>query len=52
MQPFVVAMEGDPVAQAVAKHPQGLTELEVVCTTGQPCARIYQSTVWKAGTTQ
>jgi hypothetical protein len=40
---FVVAIEGDPVSRAVKEHPQGLTELTVLCTTGQPCARIYQS---------
>jgi hypothetical protein len=40
---YIVAIAGDPVAQAVAKHPDGLTELTVLCTTGQPCARIYQS---------
>jgi len=43
---FVVAIAGDPVAKAVAEHPDGLTELAVVCTTGQPCARVYQSQVW------
>ena len=41
---FVVAMAGDPVAKAVAARPEGLTELSVLCTTGQPCARIYAST--------
>jgi hypothetical protein len=40
---FVVAIAGDAVSQAVEQHPQGLTELSVLCTTGQPCARIYQS---------
>jgi hypothetical protein len=40
---YVIAIAGDPVSQAVAEHPQGLTELTVLCTTGQPCARIYQS---------
>jgi hypothetical protein len=44
---FVIAIEGDAVAQAEAAHPQGLQELYVVCTTGQPCAKVYQSTVWK-----
>jgi hypothetical protein len=43
---FVIAMDGDPVAKAVAAHPQGLTELEVLCTTGQPCARVYESQIW------
>ncbi len=40
---YVVAIAGDPVSAAVAAHPQGLTELSILCTTGQPCARIYQS---------
>jgi hypothetical protein len=40
---YVIAMEGDPVAKAVAEHPDGLNELSIICTTGQPCARIYQS---------
>jgi hypothetical protein len=43
---YVIAIAGDPVAKAVAQHPQGLTELEVLCTTGQPCARVYQSQDW------
>jgi hypothetical protein len=40
---FVIAFEGDAVAKAVAEHPDGLEELSIICTTGQPCARIYQS---------
>ena len=40
---YVVAIAGDPVSKAVAEHPQGLTELTVLCTTGQPCARTYRS---------
>jgi hypothetical protein len=40
---YVVAIEGDPVSEAVAAHPEGLTELTILCTSGQPCARIYQS---------
>jgi hypothetical protein len=47
----VIAMAGDPVAKAVAAHPEGLKELEVICTTGQPCAKVYESGVWTAGTT-
>jgi hypothetical protein len=43
---FVIAIAGDPVAKAVSEHPEGLTEIAVVCTTGQPCARVYQSQVW------
>jgi hypothetical protein len=49
---FVIAIAGDPVARAVAAHPEGLKELEVICTTGQPCARIYQSDLWNRQTTQ
>ncbi|HMF63308.1 MAG TPA: hypothetical protein VK608_04405 [Edaphobacter sp.] len=40
---YVVAIAGDQVAKAVAEHPEGLTELTVLCTTGQPCARTYHS---------
>jgi Na+-translocating ferredoxin:NAD+ oxidoreductase RnfC subunit len=48
---LVIAMVGDPVAKAVTAHPEGLKELEVICTTGQPCAKIYQSEVWTGQTT-
>lgn len=41
----VVAIDGDPVAAAVRLHPEGLQLMEVICTTGQPCARIYRSTI-------
>jgi hypothetical protein len=40
---YVVAIAGDQVAAAVAEHPQDLTEISILCTTGQPCARIYRS---------
>jgi hypothetical protein len=40
---YVVAIAGDPVSAAVTAHPEGLTELTILCTSGQPCARIYQS---------
>jgi hypothetical protein len=40
---YVVAFAGDAVAKAVAAHPEGLQELSILCTTGQPCARIYLS---------
>jgi hypothetical protein len=43
---YVVAIAGDPVDAAVKAHPEGLTEIEVICTTGQPCARVYQSTAF------
>jgi hypothetical protein len=38
---IVVATDQDAVAKAVAAHPEGLTLVNVVCSTGQPCARIY-----------
>ena len=44
---YVVAIAGDAVDDAVKAHPENLTELTVLCTTGQPCARIYKSDVWK-----
>ena len=40
---YVIAIAGDPVSAAVTEHPDGLTELVVLCTTGQPCARVYKS---------
>ena len=43
MAEYVVAIAGDPVDAAVHAHPENLTELTVLCTTGQPCARIYKS---------
>jgi hypothetical protein len=46
---YVIAMVGDPVDAAVKAHPQGLQEMEVVCSMGQPCAKVYQSQVWKPG---
>ncbi|HEX4020552.1 MAG TPA: hypothetical protein VHX63_05370 [Acidobacteriaceae bacterium] len=45
---IVVAIEGDPVADAVKLHPEGLQLMDVICSTGQPCARIYRSTVQRA----
>lgn len=43
---YIIAIGDDAVGKAVAAHPQGLTETEVICTTGQPCAKIYQSDLW------
>ena len=40
---YVVAVEGDELSHAVAVHPQGLTELTILCTSGQPCVRLYRS---------
>jgi hypothetical protein len=41
---FVAAIDGDPVAEAIRKHPQNLEMMFVICSTGQPCARLYRST--------
>ena len=43
---FVVAIDGDPVAAAVKAHPAGLEETAILCTMGQPCARLYASIVY------
>lgn len=40
---FVIATDGDRVAKAVAANPDGLTLINIVCSTGQPCARFYRS---------
>jgi 4-amino-4-deoxy-L-arabinose transferase-like glycosyltransferase len=40
---YVVALDGDAVARAVAEHPQGLTLLEVIRSTGQPAAWVYKA---------
>ncbi len=37
----IVATDGDAVARAVAAHPEGLALVNIVCSTGQPCARFY-----------
>ncbi len=44
---YAIAMDGDPVAKAVAEHPEGLIETEVIRSSGQPSTRVYQSAVWK-----
>ena len=41
---YVIAIDRDAVSGAVRAHPQGLTELTVLCTLGQPCARVYKAT--------
>lgn len=41
---YVIAIDKDAVSAAVHAHPEGLTELTVMCTLGQPCARVYKAT--------
>lgn len=45
---YAVAVDGDPVSAAVKKHPDGLRETIIVCTTGQPCARMYESETYRS----
>jgi len=40
---YVVAVEEDPVAQAVSRHPHGLTRLVELHTEGKPPVAIYRS---------
>ena len=47
---FVVAFAGDAVSKAVEEHPDGLEEVTILCTTGQPCARVYRSLRFVAST--
>jgi len=42
---WVIAADHDAVAQAVAAHPEGLKLVDIVCSTGQPCVRFYESTL-------
>ena len=44
---FVIAVAGDPIADAVERHPLGLNELAILCTSQQPCVKIYESTTYK-----
>ncbi len=46
---LVVALAGDPVSKAVAAHPEGLKEIEVMCHTDQPCATLYTSEMMAGG---
>jgi len=46
---YVITTDNDRVAQAVAEHPAGLTLINIVCSTGQPCLRIYHSDRHAAG---
>ncbi len=46
---FVITTDGDAVAKAVAAKPEGLTLINIVCSTGQPCVRIYSSGRHSAG---
>lgn len=42
---YVISTDDDPVSKAVAAHPDNLTLIDVICSTGQPCVRIYHSDI-------
>ena len=43
---WVIAGDKDAVAQAVALNPQGFTETSILCSSKEPCVRIYRSDVY------
>jgi hypothetical protein len=45
---WVIAADHDAVAQSVAAHPQGLTLLNIVCSSGQPCVKFYRSDLYRS----
>ncbi len=47
--PWVVAIDGDAVTDAIKEHPENLDLLSVTCGLDQGCARIYRSTLPNAG---
>jgi hypothetical protein len=44
---YIIAFPHDEVSKAIAQHPEDLTELVVLCTSGQSCARVYQSNIYR-----
>lgn len=44
--PAVVALDGGPLAKAIKRKPEGLDLIQIICSTGEPCARIYRSTIF------
>jgi hypothetical protein len=40
---WVIGIGEDAVAKAVQQHPENLELIDIICSTGQPCARIYRS---------
>ena len=39
---YIVAIDGDPVAEAVRTNPRGLTKLAIIHTLGKPDVTIYR----------
>ena len=44
--PIAIALDGDPVARAIQAHPENMDIVKVICSSGEPCARIYWSKVY------
>jgi len=44
---YIFATAGSDLAKAAKNHPDGLTEVSILCTSGQPCLRVYQSDRYK-----
>jgi len=44
---YIFATAGSDLAKAAKDHPDGLTELSILCTSDRPCLRIYQSNRYK-----
>lgn len=42
---WVIAADHDEVSAAVKAHPEGLKLVDIVCSTGQPCVRFYESSL-------
>jgi len=40
---YIVAVDGDPVAEAVRINPRGLTKMMIIHTLGKPAVTIYRS---------
>jgi hypothetical protein len=44
---YAIAIGDDDVAKAIKAHPAGLEQpLSIICSTGEPCIRTYQSSRW------
>jgi hypothetical protein len=47
--PWIIAIDGDAVADAIKENPANLDLLSVTCGLDQGCARIYRSKIFGAG---
>ena len=42
---YVIASDGDPVSEAIARHPEGLRETATIVVEGQPKTVVYRTVV-------